>query len=225
MTKKKWISCIGWLLGCMLIGEPPRLKAESNAPIRIEGRRELFVDTFLIDRMEGTRLVLHPPHDEGVVLKFDRPWEGAFCGYVTVIKDGGTYRFYYRGLPAAGRDGNSNEVTCYAESTDGIHVTKPRLGLFEINETKDNNVILAGAAPVHHNFCPFLDTRPGIPPEQRYKALGGTKASGLLAFVSGNGIHWRKLRETPVISQGAFDSQNVAFWSAAEEGYLCYLRT
>jgi hypothetical protein len=37
----------------------------------------------------------------------------------------------------------------------------------------DNNVILANAAPVTHNFCPFIDTNPDSGPDQKYKALGG----------------------------------------------------
>src|SRR5215510_13972400 len=58
-------------------------------------------------------------------LRFDKPWEGAFCGYATVIHDGPRYRLYYRGLPASGRDGSGAEVTCYAESRDGVTWTKP----------------------------------------------------------------------------------------------------
>ena len=196
-----------------------------EAFVDIGSRLELFVDHYLIDQMNGTRLILHHPHDEGPVLRFDKPWEGAFCGYATVIKDGDTFRLYYRGLPQAGKDGSSMETTCIAESKDGINWTKPELGIYEINGTKKNNVILANAAPVTHNFSPFLDTRPGVDPSQRYKALGGTSKSGLIPYVSADGIHWQRLRPEPVITQGAFDSQNVSFWSASEQRYVCYFRT
>ena len=159
-------------------------KTKQLSPLNITTRRELFVDYFLIDKMNGTRLMLHEPRDEGPVLQFDKPWEGPFCGYCTVIKTEEKYQLYYRGLPTAGRDGSSVEVTCYAESNDGIHWTKPDLELFEVDGTLKNNVILANTAPVTHNFSPFLDTRSGVIPEQRYKALGGTRESGLIAFVS-----------------------------------------
>lgn len=191
----------------------------------IGSRLELFVDDYLIDKLQGATLRLHPPRDEGIVLKFDKPWEGRFCGYATVIKDGELYRLYYRGLPLAGRDGSAAEVTCYAESKDGISWTKPNLGLFEVNGSKENNVILAGMAPFSHNFCPMLDTRKGVPSSERYKALAGTSGSGLVAFVSEDGIHWKKLREQAVFTEGAFDSQNVPFWSEHEQCYLCYFRT
>ena len=85
--------------------------------------------------------------------------------------------------------------------------------------------MLAGQAPFSHNFAPFLDARPGIPPEQRFKALAGTSERGLFGFVSADGLRWRKLGETPLITKGAFDSQNVAFWSASEQCYALYLRT
>ncbi len=40
------------------------------------------------DELLGTRLVLHHPRPAEVALRFDRPWEGAFCAYVTVLHDG-----------------------------------------------------------------------------------------------------------------------------------------
>ena len=103
--------------------------------------------------------------------------------------------------------------------------TKPDLGLFEVMGTTHNNVVLAGMPPFSHNLSPFLDQRPGVPESERYKALAGIGSSGLVAFVSADGLRWRKLREAPVITRGAFDSQNVAFWSEAEGCYASYFRT
>jgi hypothetical protein len=191
----------------------------------IGSRRELFVDDYLIDRLSGTALRLHEPVEREAALRFDKPWEGPFCGYVTVLKDGGRYRAYYRGLPEAKKDGSNFEVTCYAESRDGIRFTKPDLGIYEVHGTTKNNVILADAAPCSHNFSPFIDTKPGVPAAARYKAVAGTSKSGLIGFVSADGIHWKKLREKPLITEGAFDSQNLVFWSEREECYCCYLRT
>lgn len=193
-------------------------------PIEIASRLELFVDHHFIDKLAGVSLVLERPRDEGIAFRFDKPWEGAFCGYATIIHDGPLYRCYYRGLPASGRDGSEAEVTCVAESKDGISWTKPELGLFEVRGTKANNIILAGLAPFSHNFCPMLDTRKGVPKDQRYKALAGTRSSGLVAFVSEDGLHWKKLQEKAVFTKGAFDSQNVPFWSEHEQSYLCYFR-
>ncbi len=199
--------------------------AADDKPLELNDRRELLVDGYLIEKLQDLRLVSHEPRDEGVVLRFDKPWEGAFCGYTTVIKDGPLYRLYYRGLPKAKGDGSNLETTCYAESQDGITWNKPELGLFKINDSWKNNVILADAAPATHNFSPFLDTCPEALAEERFKALAGTEKSGLMAFVSADGIHWQRRGAEPVLSKGLFDSQNVSFWSEAEQRYLCYFRT
>jgi hypothetical protein len=198
------------------------LKAE---PRKIGSRLELFVDDYLIEKMDGVALKLHEPVLAGSVIQFNKPWEGPFCGYVTVLRDDDRFRMYYRGLPKDGADGSADECTCYAESRDGITWTKPNLGLFEVSGTRDNNVVLAGQPPFSHNFAPFLDTRPGVPKDERYKALAGTVATGLFGFVSADGLHWRKFLDRPLLTQGAFDSQNVAFWSDAEKCYALYLRT
>ena len=134
--------------------------------INLGNRRELFVDRFLIDRMKGVELQAHPPRPAGMALEFDKPWEGALSGYVTVLQDGGKRRMYYRGCPLTGAAGATKEgkaVTCYAESSDGVHWVKPNLGLYEIHGARDNNVDLADAGPPTHNFCPFIDARPGVP--------------------------------------------------------------
>ena len=203
----------------------PGFSQSHQTPLNLGSDRELFVDHYLIDKLDNTRLVLHHPHDEGEVLKFDKPWEGPFCGYVTVIKDGELYRLYYRGLLSAKYEVGKKVFTCYAESHDGIHWKKPNLRLFKVHGTWNNNVILAGETEATHNFSPFVDARPDCPVSQRYKALGGLSKSGLLAFVSPDGIHWKLLQKKPVLTKGAFDSQNVAFWSQKEKKYVCYFRT
>ena len=208
------------ILTALMAAPPAALHAAD--PIEIGSRRELFVDHHLIDRLEGARLVLHRPQPREVVLKFDQPWEGLYSGYETVLKDGDTFRFYYRGMPEAKHDLDT-EVTCVAESKDGIHWTKPRLGVYEVCGTRENNVVLARSRGCH-NLAPFIDAKADCPPDQRYKALGGSGKPGLLAFASPDGLHWKQLQAEPVITKGAFDSQNNAFWSVSEEQYVCYFR-
>lgn len=195
--------------------------------IDIGSDRELFVDEHLVDQLDGVRMVLHHPREEGAVMKFDKPWEGLFSGYCTVLHDptlpdGNQFRAYYRGMPKTG-DGGSHEVTCVAESKDGKVWTKPELGIYEIHGTRDNNVVYAKDAPNSHNFMPFLDTRPGVPEEERYKATAGVHTK-LYAFVSPDGLHWKKAKSEPILTCSPFDSANVAFWSDAEQCYLCYFR-
>ncbi len=198
----------------------------ANEPLAIEDHRELFVDRQLIDSLNGTELFLHEPRDQGSVLQFDQPWEGLFCGYGTILHVDGKYQLYYRGRPELSRDGSDEEVTCYAESSDGVSWRRPVVGRYAYNGSTQNNIVLADAAPVTHNFSPFYDTRPDCDPEQRYKAIGGTAKSGLIAYVSADGVAWQRLQQEPVISDSGwvFDSQNVVFWSPSEACYVSYYR-
>ncbi len=194
--------------------------------VSLGSNREIFVDSYLIDKLEGTRIEKHTPVDKGPVLNLDKPWEGIFCTYSTILKDDRLYRAYYRG----GRSGknkpySNDEFTCYAESKDGIHWEKPNLKLFEVGGTLENNVVLANEAPVHHNFSPFIDNNPRVLPGQKYKALGGNLKLGLFAYCSSEGLHWKKICEESVVTKGKFDSQNVSFWSESEKCYVCYFRT
>ena len=188
----------------------------------------MFIDDALIEKLAGlAALRLHQPTPRELALTFDRPWEGSASMYVTVFRDGDLCRMYYRGCHLGVQQGKytiSAEYTCYAESRDGIRWTRPNLGLFEVAGSRDNNVILMPDSGGTHNFSPFLDSRPGVPAAERYKAVGGSAPGGLFAFVSADGIRWNKLRDKQVITKGAFDSQNVAFWDAARSEYRAYAR-
>jgi hypothetical protein len=91
----------------------------------------------------------------------------------------------------------------------------------------DNNIILEGDD--YHSFAPFIDTRPGTPANQRFKATTTTTdhAHELVAYASSDGLVWQPIREEPIIdrTRGAFDSMNLAFWSEHENCYVCYGRT
>ncbi len=224
MTRKFFLTILFLLSNTLVFAQETAL-----SPLELGSRRELFVDHYLIDKLDNLSLRLHEPVLRDVAFKFDQPWEGPFCGYVTMIFDNGQYRAYYRGS-AGGQDGNPKEALCVAYSEDGVHWTKPKLGLYESHGTKENNVVLTNVPNWAHNFCPMIDSRPGVPPEERYKALGGTvQAGGLFALASADGLHWKKMSEEPVLTKPegytfAFDSQNVPMYSEAEGLYVCYFR-
>jgi hypothetical protein len=208
------------------------LTARAAAPIDVASRWELFVDEFLVAQKNGVALKLHDPIKREIVLTTDKPWEGRTCAYFSVIQDGKRVLMYYRGS-SGGSDHSDAQVTCVAESNDGIHFTRPKLGLIEAGGTKDNSVIWRGVES--HNFSPFLDANPKARPEERFKALGGVKQpgknwqqgetpGGLYAFASADGIQWKKMKDTPVITKGAFDSQNLAFWDTTRNRYTCFSR-
>lgn len=207
-------------------------------------RRELFVDRHGIESTSGSaRLVMHPPQPAEIALRFDAPWEGPVSTYVTVLRDGDRYRMYYRAScsppelidPATGmlqpdKDRKSLQFACMAESKDGRTFTKPNLGVVEFEGSKANNIVLGN---ISHNFAPFKDERPDVPADERYKAVM-TKSSpfpaervegrGLAAFCSPDGVHWRTLVDHTILTDGAFDSHNVAFWDPNHREYRSYYR-
>lgn len=218
----------------------------SGMPVDIGSRLELFVDRYVVEKTDNVCLKMHTP----CLMPYpEHPLTGS---YMTVLLDNGLYRGYYRAYKQSytGQrvDGNKGECTCYAESRDGIEWEQPDLGIFteetggdkqEFTERwQQQDVLKEGLKnailnepPFSHNFSPFIDTRPGVPASERYKALAGTRVSGLYAFVSGDGIHWRKQGDKAAISYNeeihgvnAFDSQNVAFWSEVEQCYVAYFR-
>lgn len=198
-------------------------------PLEIGSRLELFVDDLLIDNMTGdVQQFLHQPEAKEVVLVTDAPWEGNTCAYYTIFQDGDLYRMYYRGshFDEERRRAAHPEVTCYAESKDGIHWTKPNLGLYEFNGSKDNNIVWDGIGT--HCFVAFKDQNPDCPPEAQYKGIARGRPKGergLYLFQSPDGIRWKLMEPEPVITQGAFDSQNLAFWDPHAKVYREYHRT
>jgi hypothetical protein len=190
--------------------------------VELGQRRELFVDEFLIDSQEGVSLRLQQPVPQEIAITFDEPNEGNISYYVRIFRDGDVVRMYYRGAhydwPSRT---TTHQVVCYAESKDGVDWIKPKLGLFQFEGSKDNNIVWMGVGS--HNFSPFRDTNPDCKPEDQYKALGSGNG-GLVAFASPDGIHWRPIKEEPVITKGAFDSQNLAFWDQHRGRYVDFHR-
>ncbi len=206
-----------------------QVAGSETPPLDIGRRLELFVDRYLVDRLDGAAFRMHAPRKEPLPAK---PLTG---GYMTVIKDGKLFRAYYRrykpGFKGEISDGNKGECTCYAESRDGIDWDEPDLGLLEDDVFGNLRNGIFDQSPFAHNLSPFLDTRSDVPRSERFKALGGTRGSGLHAFASEDGFHWRHMSDGPAIPHdpelhgpNAFDSQNVAFWSEAEDGYVAYFR-
>ncbi|HBJ84967.1 MAG TPA: hypothetical protein DDZ88_14075 [Verrucomicrobiales bacterium] len=209
----------------------------SADPIAIGSRRELFVDDFLIEKLSGkAEQRLHHPQPQEIAITHDLPWEGSGSGYHSIFKDGDKYRMYYKSWQlTVTPDGKVNTgehplFCCYAESDDGIHWRKPELGLHEFNGSKSNNIVIPHAnmgdlKPDGGHPAVFKDDNPAATPDAKYKAIVRSRgAKGLLALKSADGLRWSPMADAPVITDGAFDSQNLAFWDAHSGQYRAYWR-
>lgn len=215
-------------LSCLLL----LVSASAAADLSLGSRRELLVDDYLIERMENAALKMHQPEAKEVSITCDAPWEGNTSGYYSIFQDGDLFRMYYRGahFDEAAKKAGHAETTCYAESRDGITWTKPKLGLYEFNGSKDNNIVLMGGAS--HNFACFKDANPNAAPDARFKGFGSAggelgerkKKPGLEPFKSADGVRWQSIQKEAVITAGAFDSQNIAFFDTERGEYRAYWR-
>jgi len=209
---------LNWAVGLLTVAGAQ----EEEAPLNIGSRLELFVDDYLLDAMDGVTRKLHSPVRREVVMTFDRPWEGQVSMAHCVFQDGDIYRMYYRGC---GINRPLSEypnvygprVTCYAESTDGIHWTRPNLGLVEYDGSKENNILDIGNLG---GLMPFIDANPACLPEQRYKALASVP---IRALASPDGIHWEYMSPEPVIETTG-DRGGLAFYDTLRGEYRAYIR-
>ena len=147
-------------------------------PVNIGSQLELMIDDHLVESTRGgIRLQMHRPVRRNIALFTDNKWEGNACTYTSVFQDGDRYRMYFGALHYVMAKGKliqgHRPHTCYAESRDGIHWTKPKLGLVDFEGSTQNNIVLAeinGKQP--HDFSVFKDPNPRVKPEEKYKAIG-----------------------------------------------------
>jgi hypothetical protein len=122
--------------------------------------------------------------------------------YGTVLHDGGRFRMWYYSLSWKDRPGQFREgPICYAESADGLHWTKPKLGQVLFKGSFDNNAI---ALPEESTEGAFVikdeDERDS---RCRYKMVyenlpSHRKHMSVRTATSPDGLHWTPGPEVPI---------------------------
>ena len=112
-----------------------------HPPVReIGSSRQLFLDDWLIDRMENVARWVHRASKEpsNPILKPERPWEGKRILYSNVIYDDNEehFKLWYNVRP------QSENLLCFATSSDGLQFQRPSLGLRDFESSRDNNLVL-----------------------------------------------------------------------------------
>jgi hypothetical protein len=173
----------------------------SDWPVKIDSRRQLFLDDYLIAARDGLRRVLHQPekHPANPVMVGETAWEGGprwgpVLAYVLRDARRGRFRLWYRSRVSYEADGRTySDPNLYAESADGLHWERPSLGLYEWEGSKENNIILPagdlrgllhepqdGAAPWK---AVWEHNSPARSPE-------GITREGYHVYTSPDGIRW-----------------------------------
>jgi len=174
--------------------------AAADEPLDIGSRAQLAADKTWIHTAEGIEFSLHPAgkHPGNPVLKADQPWEGwrvSIYGTVLYDEDEKLFKMWYIGDMT---EDFPTFATYYATSKDGIHWTKPNLG-----------VIKSATGSTDHNAVADSCLLPSViydeadpDPARRYKMLAWVQKlkpeGGPHTFVSPDGIHWTRLSEAPV---------------------------
>ncbi len=199
-------------------------------------RHLLFNDSLVADAGGGFEITLNPAlRTEGPVLSPEKPWEKYGLHSVSVVDHDGLYKLWYgaRGEDKVGR-------LCYATSTDGIHWSRPSLGLVSYRGNKENNIVLTDVGSV------FLD--PSASDEKRFKLIcgrgkytyvsfydGGARFryadtppaswhySGIGGAYSPDGVHWT-YTENESILPWYTDTANAAFWDERIKKYVAFVR-
>ena len=162
-----------------------------------------------------------------MAFKLDRPWEGRFSNYTTVLADRLPLpHVLSRRSCRRRRRLKQGHLLRRVRRCDSLDASGP--GLLRSGGSTAQQRDPGARFSFSHNFTPFLDGRAGVPAEERYKALAGQAKTGLFAFVSADGLKWTKRQGEPALpppSTLALDSQNIAFWSPHENRYVLYYRT
>lgn len=200
-------------------------------PIHVGTDRQLFLNDRLIANMNGVSLRLHTPERREIALQFNTgyyPWEGETSWCPTVVNDNGVYRMYYR----ASSHANGGIHTAVAESVDGVHWYRPRLGVIEHDGSTANNLVIRGTDERSGMSMVFLDGNPDAPADERYKAIGRCP-EGVTGLVSADGYHWRLCQDEPILPKDRLqretndttqDSPNVGLWDPWRKEYVLFMR-
>lgn len=205
---------------------PINLRAD-EAPLMIGSAKRLTWDDSLFSSSKGIRFEMHQPHRTGEKnLIADRPYESwQMGGMSSLLHEEGKFRLWY-GVSHGIRNGEEYAVA-YAESDDGIHWTKPSLGLVEYNGSTDNNLVVAYSSVVGQVFVD-----PHAKADEKYKmlvAIYATKEDSTKRYLtmlsSPDGLQWTR-PEKNIVPEGNFalDTQSQAYWDRDRESYVLFTR-
>ncbi|MBI4659249.1 MAG: hypothetical protein HY735_10445 [Verrucomicrobia bacterium] len=190
----------------------PQPSPEKRVTIGV--RKQLLVDDGVIsERLNLARElgVATKANDGKPLIVADRPWENAdLFRFGTVLHDGQRFRMWYL---------MNDDLFGYAESADGLHWTKPNLGLYEWHGSRSNNIVDARGVS-----C-FLDPHE-TDPQHKYKSAYGhpKKVMACLAH-SPDGIRWTDYNNGEPVTHRAADTMNQILWDEDAKVYRLYTRT
>ncbi|MEO2036807.1 MAG: hypothetical protein ABGZ35_32430 [Planctomycetaceae bacterium] len=211
-------STFGWLLIALPVALP--VAGLAGEPLGIGAQRQLFLDDYIVEQIEGLQRTMHQPVKRGAVIEPDQPWEIGLQTRCTPIwdEDRGVFKIWM--ITSTNIPGLAG--TTYAESADGLQWTKPDLRQVDINGSLENNFMSVVAGDVWpDNGIENVVYDPDDPDrDRRFKGFYGV--INRRPMVSADGIHWKLLEAVPLPSQDesnlSFDRENRIFIATLKRG-------
>jgi hypothetical protein len=194
---------------------------EPAIPVGLQ--KQLLTDDYVISHRHNIHRDLNPmakANDGKPVLVRDKPWEQANLFQVqSVRREGDKFVMHYGYVGPV-------DYCCRAESADGIHWTKPNLGLreFAVNNVNQVNNLLD-----YQGVVAFLDPHE-TDPAHKYKSLFRPLESGKLPHAaclahSADGLHWEAYNGGKPVTGRAADTLSQLVWDERAKLYRLFTRT
>ena len=175
----------------------------------------LVLDDTIISKLDNLNLTLgtvtkcesNPLFAEDFYAEPPRKWEVRFDNlYPNVIIDDGVFKLWYNAFIREEASGNTppdkrtpklydsgkrEDGLLYATSKDGIHWTKPDLGIVSFDGSTGNNIVMSTETHGIHGVGVIKDPT-DIDPDRRYKALylENINKDKMATSFSNDGLHW-----------------------------------
>lgn len=184
--------------------------------------RRLALDSMAFEEYEKVNRVFHRAvkHSPEPVVPRNKPWEGwGPYVYGTVMWDEDRLKMWYQVIA---EDRPVKSRVCYAESADGIHWTKPELGIFEHQGSKANNIVAENTIGI----ASVIRVRNPESAEKSWAVFsyGGDEMGPHVAY-SADGLHWRIGEDER--QKKLFSSSDVInfFWDPYKNRYTATWKT
>jgi len=209
MQTANWISKVLWGGVAVVVIVPPMcvVAADNEQAFRVPpGERQLFLDDVGILKIDNLKSTMHQPTKKGAVIRPDRPWEATLQTRSVPAWDEKEKVFKLWMITSTNVPGAAG--TTFATSQDGVQWTKPVLGQWDFQGSRENNFValdpkMQWAENAIENAVYDPDD---ADPARRYKGFLG--AFDRRPMVSPDGVHWTLLDVPKIPSQ---DESNMSY--------------
>lgn len=199
----------------------------------------LLLDPRIVAQADGLELRMGTvkKHPANPLIRADKPWDlyqDTLFPNVVYDPADALYKIWYMSILVDDEQiekmnpvsrikaaGNKGFYVSYAQSRDGLHWEKPRLGVIRYGR-QDTNVVVQDVM----NMGVFLDTHT-TDPARRFKMIYGAAKIDVRVLFSPDGVRWTKPEPARGLEVGGAyiaDTHNNAFWDEQLGKYILFTR-